>query len=95
MASGADAAPKRNQQPRNMIPVNSSTRKYRIDIGAPQFRQRPRNITQVSNGTLRNQGMEYLQCGQCDGEKKPARYGSSWIDGPKASISRFWRARRL
>src|SRR5215469_9671503 len=41
--------------------------KYRDEIGAPQFLQRPRNTSHVTSGMFRNQGIEYLQCGQCDG----------------------------
>jgi len=38
-----------------------------MEIGAPQFLHLPRNDNQVINGMFRNHGIEYLQCGQCDG----------------------------
>src|SRR5688572_12172050 len=62
------------------MPVSSSTRKYRIEIGAPQFWHRPRSHSHVTSGTLRNQGIEYLQCGQCDGgETTLCSRGSRWM----------------
>src|ERR1039457_3119224 len=36
-------------------------------MAAPQFLQRPRNANHVTSGTFKYHGMEYLQCGQCDG----------------------------
>ena len=36
-------------------------------MGARQFAQRPRNHSQVMSGRFKNHGMEYRQCGQCDG----------------------------
>src|SRR3974390_2575229 len=67
MARGTDRRPKPSQQLRKLMPVRSSTIKYRGEIGAPQFLHRPRSANHVTSGTLRYHGMEYWQCGQCDG----------------------------
>jgi hypothetical protein len=56
-----------SQQIKNATPVRSSTKKYRTAIGAPQLPHLPRNISHVTSGMFRNHGMEYLQCGQCEG----------------------------
>ena len=36
-------------------------------MGALQFLHRPPRTSQVTSGTFRYHGMEYLQCGQCEG----------------------------
>jgi hypothetical protein len=41
--------------------------KYLTEMGALQFLQRPRNASHVNSGTFKYHGIEYLQCGQCDG----------------------------
>src|ERR1017187_9300895 len=38
-----------------------------MEMGVPQFRHFPRRYSQVTSGTFRYQGMEYLQCGQWEG----------------------------
>ena len=49
-------------------------------IGAPQFRQRPRRYSHVNSGMFRYQGIEYLQCGQCEGgETTLSPSGSRWM----------------
>src|SRR5882724_9827549 len=63
----ADCRPNASQQPMKTTPVSSSTKKYRIEIGAPQFLHLPRRYNQVISGILKYQGMPYLQCGQWDG----------------------------
>src|SRR5262245_55800905 len=66
-ATHGDARPKLSQQPRKTIPVSNSTRKYRTEIGAPQLAHFPRSHSQVTSGTFKYQGIEYLQWGQCEG----------------------------
>src|ERR1700746_1979762 len=75
-----DVCAKLTQHPRNIMPVKSSTRKYLTEMGAPQLRHLPPRYTQVISGIFRYQGIEYLQCGQCDGgETTLWPNGSRWM----------------
>src|SRR5579862_5072164 len=49
-------------------------------MGAPQLRHLPRSHNHVSSGIFRYHGIEYLQCGQCDGgETMLCPSGNRWI----------------
>src|ERR1035437_1213783 len=51
-----------------------------MEMGAPQFRHFPCRDSQVTSGTFRYHGMEYLQCGQWDGgETMLCPKGSRWM----------------
>src|ERR1017187_2200242 len=51
-----------------------------MEMGVPQFRHFPRRYSQVTSGTFRYQGMEYLQCGQWEGgETMLSPSGRRWM----------------